>query len=660
MKKITRITSLALGLLLSFGIFSACNDTDNAADQGNVGNVASTASDTHYAKISKRSDYIVKNGQSYYTLVVPKAAERYETKAADLLVEYYEKALGVSMPVITDDKATNKDGRYISIGDTTLLQNSGISIPEEKYNSSGFRILTKGNTVYIAGARTMMRRGTYYGVQEFLKHTIDWEAYTAAEIYYQKTDTVEMRNFDVVEIPDFDFRRATYQTNYDNNEYSLMLRMTPRDEEDAFKGLISHSHFQIIDPNEYYSMHQDWFYTKISVSDSKFTWDQQAQLCLTNEEMTAEFIKNVTQMFIETPKAEFIHIGQADNSFFCNCNDCTKWLKDRDTNEAGLMVDFTNRVARGVTENIKKVDPNRKLTFECFAYLASMKPPTKTTRDGNGNKVFVADHPDVIPDENVMIQFTPIAAHNMVPLNHVNNQQFYDYFQGWSAICDNISVWNYGSNFRYYMIGLKNWDVVGENFNLYREGGVKNMYEQCAFWHVLLQMREMRLWIYGKMLWNNSLNWNDLAKQFIEYYYGPSAKYVQEYYDYMTTYCEKLRETEGYSGNCYFSITDEKYWTFSYVEGGRQIFMRAYEDLKKYEGSADYDKYYWRLTGEYFENMFMQLEYHMGQYSKAQSYQTLALFKETRGVLGLTLSSESGSIPYTYYENIWEDRLNAI
>ncbi len=658
MKIITKILSLIVSSLFIFGLFPSCGKANSDVNATNGLN--STVSDTHYAKITKRNDFIVRKGQSYYTLVVPKAAERYETKAADLLVEYYEKSLGITMPVITDDKATNKDGRYISIGDTTLLQDSGISIPEEKYNSSGFRIVTKGNTVYIAGARTLMRRGTYYGVQEFLKHTIDWEAYTPAEIRYKKTDTVEMFNFDVVEIPDFDLRRATYQTNIENNEYSLLLRMTPRQEEDSFKDLISHSHFQIIKPAEYYSEHPDWFYVMGSVSDNNFRWDSQAQLCLTNAEMTAEFIKNTTQMFIENPKVEFIHIGQADNSYYCQCANCTSWMTERKTNLSGLMVDFTNRVARGVTENIKEIDPNRKLTFEFFAYLASMAPPTNVIWDEKGNKKFEAHHSDVIPDENVMVQFTPIAAHNMVPLNHPNNQQFYDYFQGWSAICDNISVWNYGSNFRYYMINLKNWDVVGENFNIYREGGVKNMYEQCAYHHVLLQMREMRLWIYGKLLWNNALNWDDLARQFIAEYYGPSAKYVQEYYDYMTTYCEKIREQDAYSGNCYFSITDERFWPFSFVEGGRRIFMRAYEDLEKYKGSEDYEKYYWRLTGEYFENMFMQLEYHMSEYSKSQNYQTLALFKETRNVLGLTLSSESGSVPYTYYESIWEDRLNAI
>ena len=658
MKKITKMLSLILGTLFALGAFASCGIENGQTNNSGSTQTTSAQSETHYANVTKRSDYIVKNGQAYYTLVVPKTAERYETKAAELLVEYYQKALGVTLKTVTDDKATNKEGRYISIGDTTLLQNSGISIPEEKYGSSGFRIITKANTVYIAGARTMMRRGTYYGAQEFLKHTIDWEAYTASEIRYTKTDTVAMSNFDVVEIPDFDHRRAGYQTTMNDNEYTLLLRMTPRHEEDELK-LSGHSHFEILPPEKYYAEHPDWYYPAGDVTAEDFSWRLQGQLCLTNEEMTAEFIKNVTQLFIENPKVEFIHIGHMDSNEFCACENCKEWIKSRNTNDSGLMVDFTNRVARGVTANMKKIDPNRKLMFEFFAYLKTIAPPTDKTVDAKGNAVYVADHPDVIPDENVMVQFTPLLSQNMVTLDHLNNKQYYEYFQGWSAICDNISVWKYAINFSYYMINLKNWDVIGEDFNIYKQGGVQKMYEQGPLHHTVLQMHEMRTWIYGKMMWNTSLNYSDLARQFIAEFYGPAAAGVQEYYDYMTTYCEKIRVQDGYTGTCYSMITDEKYWSFPFVEGGRQIFMHAYENLEEYKASDDYEKYYWRLTGVYFENMFMQLEYHMSQYSVTQNRATLAFFKQARDVLALRSSSENGASSYATYETKWEGALDA-
>lgn len=654
MKKITKILSLFLGSVLTFGVFASCGGgNDSTSDSTPTTATTAVQSDTHYANITPRSDYIVKNGQAYYMLVVPKEAERYETEAAELLVEYYQKALGVTMKIVTDDRATDEEGRYISIGDTTLLQNSGIAIPEEEYGSAGFRIVTKGNTVYVAGARTIMRRGTYYGVQEFLKHTIAWEAYTQSEISYTKTDTVKMFNFDVVEIPDFDHRRVGYQTTYADNDYSLLMRFTPRREEDELS-LSGHSHFEILPPATYYEENPDWYYWADGMTKDQFF--RYGQLCLSNEEMTAEFIKNVTQLFIENPKVEFIHIGQMDSKYFCDCENCTAWIEARNTNTTGLMVDFTNRVARGVTANMSVIDPNRKLTFEFFAYLTTIKPPTHTE-----NGKIVADHPDVVPDENVMVQFTPLLSQNTVPLDHKNNRAYYEYFQGWSAICDNISVWKYAINFSYFMINLKNWDVVGDDLNIYKEGGVRKMYEQGPLFQTVLQMNEMRIWIYGKMMWNTSLNWDDLARQFIAKYYGPAAEYVQEYYDYMTTYCEKIREIDGYTGTCYFMLTDERYWSFPFVEGGRQIFKRAYDSLEaNYADKDDYEKYYWRLTGVYFENMFMQLEYCMSEYSVAQNRETLAFFKEARNVLAITASSESGSTTsYGTYEDQWEVALDA-
>ncbi len=658
MKKIRKILSLILGGLFIFGTLASCGGKGGqTSDLGSTA-TSNVQSDTHYANVTKRSDYIVKNGRAYYTLVVPKKAERYETKAANLLVEYYKKATSVTLNVITDDKATSKEGRYISIGDTKLLQNSGVSIPEEKYGSSGFRIVTKGNTVYVAGARTTMRRGTYYGAQEFLKHTIDWEAYTAAEIRYIKTDAIPMLNFEVIEIPDFDFRRVSFDTIYKSDDYANLLRMTPRYDEDELE-LSGHSHLQILSPDVYYEEHPDWYYSAYSPDSSDFSWSKYGQLCLTNEEMTAKFIKNVTQMFIENPKVEFIHLGHMDNSYYCDCNTCREWISLRGTNYSGLMVDFTNRVARGVTENMKEIDPNRQLTFEFFAYNETLASPTKKTTAANGEITYVADHPDVIPDENVMVQFTPLDSQNMLPINHFNNNKYYEYFQGWSAICDNISVWKYAINFIYYQINLKNWDVVGKDFKIYKDGGVKRMYEQGPLYHNVLQMKEMRAWIYGKMLWNVSLNWDDLAKEFIAEFYGPAADGVQEYYDYMTRYCEKIRSKDGYYGMCYFDITQPKFWSFPFIEGGRKIFMRTYEDLEDYKNSEDYDKYYWRLTGVYFENMFMQLEYCMSEYSVAQSRKTLAFFKETRDKLEISVYGEPQANNYTKYETKWEGALDA-
>lgn len=660
MRKLIKVLSLMLCSCCTSILFYSCDSDDkkSAMINNEKYKIYSVTDKNHFAKIVKKDDYIVKSGKAIYTIVVPKEAERYELKAAELIVEYYQKALGVTLNVITDDTATNKEKKYISIGDTLFLQNSGISIPEEKYGSSGFRILTQDSIIYIAGARTIMRRGTYYGAQEFLKYTIDWEAYTPTDIYYSKMDTVEMLDFDLVEIPDFDFRRAGYQTTYNDNEYSLLMRMTPRREEDELN-LTGHSHFEIISPSIYYEEHPEWFYLSRPLDSEDFSWVSDAQLCLTNEDMIGEFVKNVTQLFIENPKVEFIHLGQTDNQTFCQCDSCKSWIQNRGTNESGLMVNFTNRIAREVTDNIHKIDPNRKLTFEFFAYLKTINPPTNKVVDSKGNISYVAHHRDVIPDDNVVVQFTPLLSQNTATLDHENNKYYYECFQGWSAISNNISVWKYAINFNNYMINLKNWDVVGDDLSIYKNGGVRRMYEQGPLFQTVLQMNEMRIWIYGKLMWNTSLNWDDLAQQFISKFYGPAAEYVQEYYNYMTTYCAKIFEIDGYTGTCFFMLTDERYWSFSFVEGGRQIFERAYKGIEKYKDNDDYGKYYWRLTGVYFENMFMQLEFHMSKYSVSQNRETLAFFKKTREILAITKYGESAGLTYSTYETKWEGTLNA-
>ena len=664
MKRKVKFIAMVMSVFLMFGTLAGCVQQNGQQDGGlnngggvNNTEVTSSQSENHYAKVTQRNDYIVKNSQAYYTVVIPENAETYEKKAADLVVEYFKKATGATLQIVTDANITNTNGKYISFGNTKLFQNSGVSIPEKDFGSSGFRIVTKGNVVYIAGANTTMRRGTYYGAQEFLKHTLDWEAYTSIDIRYTQTNEVKMYDFEVREIPDFDFRRTSFDINTFSNDYANILRMTPRNEEDEL-GLSGHSHFEILDPKVYYQEHPDWFYSAEEVTGDNFDWWRKGQLCLSNEEMTQEFINRVVQLFIQHPKAEFIHIGHMDSMNFCNCKNCTNWKTERDTNNAGLMVGFTNKVARGVCEIMKDIDPNRNFTFELFAYLRTIQPPTHT----EFGKI-VADHPDVIPDDNVMIQFTPIQSSPAYTLDDDINKKYYEYFKGWSAISDNISVWKYAINFTYFMVHLKNWDVVTEDLKMYKEGGVKRMYDQGPMEYNVAQMKEMRVWIYGKLLWNSGLSWDDLAHEFISQYYGPTSEEVQSYYDYMTTYCEKITANDGYAaGDCYVDITQKKFWSYAYVEGGKRIFMRAYDKLKAYkdENPEEYEKYYWRLSSVYFENMFMQLELYMSEYSYAENKATLNLFKQTRMALGIEYYMENTSKRYTEYEQKWEVALNAM
>ena len=657
MKFIKKWISVFFACILTLGSITACSN--NIGNNGNnSGTQTVSYNENHYANITQRNDYIVKEGKAFYTIVIPSDAKYYEKEAADLLNEYYEKALGVKLDVITDDKATD-DGQYISIGKTQLLKESGIAIPYSRYGNDGFRIVTKNDNVYISGSDSVLRRGTYYGVQEFLYHTIGYRGYTLTEIRYEEKDSAKMADFDVVEIPDFDKRRVGYVTTSGvtatraGKDHNMLLRLASRNE-DAIP-VSGHSHFEILPPATYYNAHPEWYWWTTAgdytpSNHQQFYWD--AQLCLTNEEMTKEFVRVVTQLFLDNPEATFGHLGQADNDHFCACENCDNWKMEHNTNSTGLLVHFTNKVTRAVTKNLQERDPARTITIEMFAYEATIEPPVNLV-----NGEYVADCEEVIPDENVMIQFTPLSGYNGTQtIDHHSNQQYYQYLQGWKAITDNISTWFYCIDFDTFQINVKNWDIVARDLRTLKDSGIREMYYQGPLHEEVFQMYEMRLWVLSKLMWNTSLQWKPLAEEFIREFYGPVSGQIQDYYDYMTTYYEKLRTVDNLTGGLFNAtvLEDKKNWSYSYVEGARNIFVDGYDVLEelKISNPANFEKYYWRLTGVYFENMYMQLDFYMEKYSVEHRLETLALFKDAMAKFNVKKYDQTNS--WNKYLDKWE------
>ncbi|MBQ8320699.1 MAG: DUF4838 domain-containing protein [Clostridia bacterium] len=405
MKKILKIVSLLSTLFLAVNTVTACVNTNGGeqapeivATEGYVGK------GTHEATVTNASGYFIQNGKTDYTIVIPKDAKKYELQAAELINQYTALATGATYPVVTDENL-KANGKYISIGETTLLHESGIAIPFSRYKRSGFRCYTEGNVLYLAGARSNLRKGTLYAAQEFLKYTIGFKAYSIDEIKYNKLSSVRAFNFDVVEIPEFDDRRYGVGTIVRNDEHVNLLRMDVKGEgEIPFSG---HSHFTVLPPEIYFDEHPDWYWYKTEGAteyDSLEDMFINGQLCLSNQEMIAEFCNQIVEWFRKYPDADFVHLGMQDSQTGCQCKNCKAKIAQYNTNFSGLNIMFMNQVARTVEAEIQRTEPERELTFECFAYFTTLIPPADEV-----NGVWKEHCAEVVPDQNVMIQFAPLG-----------------------------------------------------------------------------------------------------------------------------------------------------------------------------------------------------------------------------------------------------------
>lgn len=646
-RKITKAFSLIIAVILacSFGFGCSCNDDDiedNPISDNSATNTTATqisrGNGVHTASVTPTNEYIVKNGKSDYKLLLPSEATEYEKEAADLIQEYIYASLNVTLPIVYDNEANALKGKIISLGDTELMRSSGISVDVDSYGTSGFKIVTKNDNVYISGARNALRQGTYYGAQEFLKHTIGFEAYSFDCIDYEVLGELKLYDFDVTEIPDFDSRRVGYYNLQNDKKWARLLRNEILSEARLSWSGGSHNHLQILPPSEYYAEHPDWFWFASEEDEATLNVGH-GGLCLSNEEMIEEFINVLTEAFETNPDKNFVHLGQMDTTETCPCDNCRARQAQYNTNAAGLAVMFTNAVARGVQERISQKSPDRKLTFQLFAYNGTLAPPAKLE-----NGVYVADCPEVMLDDNVIVQFTPAHRNENVQLENTSeNKKFWGYLQGWQAVSKQISVWAYDINFKAMNLKYQNWVCLIDDMITYSNMGVRSMYLQGSVSQPVASMIEMRCYVESKLMWNLSLDYEELVKDFIEHYYGPAAEYVAEYYDVMTSYFEHLSDELGVTGSLYQNLYEERYWSFAYVDSVRRIYENAFKSIENIDDDKLYEQYYWRVCSAYVENLFLQLEYHKSDYDENYCLNTIDLFEKICDKLGIYNMSEGDS-----------------
>ncbi len=654
-KKLLRRTLcmlLSACTLLSF----ACACDDSVPDDSNKPTTVSyyTGRGVHRTSIKERSDYLVQNNRTDYKILLPAEALPYEEEAAALIAEYLEKGTEAKIEIVYDDAdGVTANGKYISVGDTTLMRQSGISISFDEFGNSGYKIVTKKDVIYLSGSRSPQRQGTLYAAQKFLYYTMNLRAYAQDEIKFNFADNVKMRDFDVTEIPEFDNRRISFKSVYTNGAASkwLQLSISKEDEIPDFSG---HSYFTVLPPAVYYNEHPEWYSHKTGLSpDEDERFNRNAQLCFSNEEMTEEFIKQLTVFFQKYPDRNFAHIGVMDSMHACNCENCARIQLDYGTNNAGVQCMFVNKVARGVTENIQKIWPDRELTFEIFAYNSYFVPPASADASGN----YVPDCPEVVLDDNVMVQFTPISQVLSEAITEPANQEIYGYLQGWKSVCNQISTWCYGTNFSNLLITHKDWDTFVENALVFSQNGVERFYLQACFSQYEQAWEELKLYVGSRLLWDINQDYDALAEEFIENYYGEAAGKVQEMWDVMTTYQEYANTELKMSGSLYMSLIDpeKKFWHLSYVEATRKLLDEAFEAIAplKETDPGRYQVYTTRLQRLKIENLFMQLEFHIGNYATEHVKASVEEFSALCSKFGITHMDESKTMPLTSFIQKW-------
>ncbi len=224
-------------------------------------------------------------------------------------------------------------------------------------------------------------------------------------------------------------------------------------------------------------------------------------------------IKNVRAVLEQDPTVNIVSISQNDTEEHCECEQCLA-IEAEEGSPAGVLLRFVNAVA----ENLEADYPN--LIIDTLAYKYTRKAPTVTK-----------------PRDNVCIRLCSIECHFNHPLTTESCKTcsaFCEDMVEWSMICDNIYVWDYTTDFSYYISFFPNLHVLRENMQFYADHNVKGMFEQGNSQGLSGEFGELRAYLLAKLMMYPYMTeeaYYTHMDEFLAAYYGAGWKNIRAYID---------------------------------------------------------------------------------------------------------------------------------
>ncbi len=245
-----------------------------------------------------------------------------------------------------------------------------------------------------------------------------------------------------------------------------------------------------------------------------------ANPCLTDETVYQTVLKNVRKVLAENPDARILSVSQNDNENYCKCENCAA-ITAEEGSPSGTLLRFVNRIADDIATDYPNV------TIDTLAYKFTQNPP-KVTK----------------PAPNVCIRLSTYTCHLTHPITKGNCaacSAFRKALEGWSEICDNIYIWDYTTNYSYYLATFPNFHVLRANMQFFAEHNVKGVYAQGNASGPSGEFGELRAYLISKILMNPYMTNEEYyahMDEFLAAYYGSGWQNIRKYIDTHTRYAK--------------------------------------------------------------------------------------------------------------------------
>lgn len=481
---------------------------------------------------------LAENGQAKAVIVVGPDASETEQHTAQELAHFLGQISGGDFKIV-DKPVPGQVSIFFHFPQV------GVRSVADNLGAEGIAILTVGDHgLILTGGEP---RGTLYAVYTFLEDYLGCRWWSSSESTIPHKPTIEINQIRYRYSPVLEYREPFWFDAHDG-DWAVRNKCNGnsvradgvRGGKHRYEGFV-HTFYPLIPPATYFDAHPEWF----SELDGKRKTER-GQLCLTNEAMRQELVKNLRERLRANPDATIASVSQNDWHGNCQCAKCAA-IEKEEGSPAGLMLRFVNAVAEDIEEEFPHV------AISTLAYQYTRKPPLH-----------------VKPRDNVIVRLCSIEASFSVPLADERNKPFRDDIVGWSKICDRLYVWDYVTNFRHHVMPHPNLRVLGPNVKFFADHSVKGLFEQGAYTTNGAEMAELRAWVLAKLLWDPSRDGDALTNEFIEGYYGPAAPHIKAYLKVTHDAVEKSGDWLG----CFEKFT-AKYLSFDTLSRGWEHLLKA-------------------------------------------------------------------------------------
>ncbi|MBN2594247.1 MAG: DUF4838 domain-containing protein, partial [Sedimentisphaerales bacterium] len=229
---------------------------------------------------------IAQNNTAKVVIVIAEDAIESERYAADELAGFLQQITGAKFEI----KAPPAAGQSRLLVGPGAAKLAVVDFSTEGLGSDGIVIRTVGDDLILAGGRP---RGTLYAVYTFLEEHVGCRWWSSKASTIPIKPTLKIGQLNIRYVPALEYRESFWFDAFDG-DWAVRNKSNGNSErldekrggKHVYEGFV-HTFFPLIPPEKYFKDHPEWF----SEIDGKRVHER-AQLCLTNEEMRAELVKN--------------------------------------------------------------------------------------------------------------------------------------------------------------------------------------------------------------------------------------------------------------------------------------------------------------------------------------------------------------------------------